>query len=123
MVDLAGAAERILLGESLSSIASEFRMDLIVEMSLDPSDAPDDLFRKETTRFMNQLCRYLGDNHDHDTRVASALRDWVRRVEEYEAFDTLLSCYRFDGREAVLRRGRVLFPGPLTAHWDEAGRA
>ena len=119
MVEFTEVVERILLGESLSSIAFEFRTDLLTEMGFDLDDVSDGVFRKETMRFMNQLCRYLGDNHEGDPRVAMVLRDWVRRVDEYDAFDTLLTHYKFDDRDQVLRRGRVLFPGPLTAHWDD----
>jgi hypothetical protein len=39
--------------------------------------------------------------------------------DHYEAWDSLLSGFAVDGREALVRRGRVLFPGPLTAHWDD----
>lgn len=119
MIELRQSAEHVLLGESMRGVAEDFRNDLLVDMGFDPEGAPDDLFRKETTRHMNQLCRYFGDNHEGDSRVAAALRDWVRTVEDYDAFDTLLTCYRFDAREAVLRRGRVLFPGALTAHWGD----
>ena len=120
MVELTESAEHVLLGEPLRSVAESYRTALLVEMGFDPEDAPDDLFRKETMRYMNQLCRHLGDHHAGDSRVAATLRDWVRVVEEYDAFDTLLTHYKFESRDAVLRRGRVLFPGPLTAHWGDA---
>ena len=42
----------------------------------------------------------------------------MRRVEDYDAFDALLSNYKFAGREIIIRRGKQLFPGPLTAHWE-----
>ena len=120
MPELPESAEHVFLGESLRSIAAAYRIDLLVEMGFDPEDAPNDLFRKETSRYMNQLCRHLGDHHAGDTRAAAALLDWVRVVEDYDAFDTLLTHYEFDARGTVLRRGRVLFPGPLTAHWVDA---
>ena len=75
-------------------------------------------FRNETRAFMNKLCRALGDRHPGNPHVCAALHDWVRGVSDYEAFDALLSGFRFEGRHAVLERGRVLFPGPLTAHWE-----
>ncbi len=120
MVDLAESAEHILLGESMRSLAATYRNGLLTQMGFDLDDAPGDLFRKETVRYMNQLGRHLGDHHAGDRRVAAALREWVRTVEDYDAFDTLLTHYKFDNRDAVLRRGRVLFPGPLTAHWGDA---
>ena len=46
--------------------AIEVHREALIEMGFDPEDAPDTLFRKETTRYMNQLCRYLGDNHSGD---------------------------------------------------------
>ena len=61
----------------------------------------------------------LGDRHAGDARVAVALHAWCQRVEDYDAWDVLLSEYEFDGREALMRRGKVLFPGPLTAHWED----
>ena len=55
---------------------------------------------------------------DARLKVPAALQDWVRLVEDYDAFDALLSNYKFAGREMVIRRGKQLFPGPLTAHWE-----
>jgi hypothetical protein len=49
-----------------------------------------------------------------------ALREWVVRVEHYEAWDALLAGFDFHGKAALVRRGRMLFPGPLTAHWEAA---
>jgi hypothetical protein len=107
------------LGEPLRMIAAQYREGLLVDMGLDPDAAPDGLFVKETTRFMNQMCRHLGDRHAGDARVAHAMEEWVRQVDEYDAFDVLLSHFDFEARQAVLRRGRNLFPGPLTAHWGD----
>ena len=119
-MDLQEAAERVLLGESLVGLSRQYREELLLEMGFDLEEAPDDLFRKETMRFVNQLCRHFGDRHAGDRRVAAALENWVRQVEEYDAFDTLLTHYEFESRAAVMRRGKILFPGPLTAHWAEA---
>ena len=57
-----------------------------------------------------------------DQRAQIALRDWVLDVKDYEAWDALLTHYQFDGKEELIRRGRVLFAGPMTAHWDDAYR-
>ena len=43
-------------------------------------------------------------------------------MKDYEAWDALLTHYQFDGKEELIRRGRVLFAGPMTAHWDDAYR-
>jgi hypothetical protein len=69
---------------------------------------------------MRMLARHLGDRHSGEIRVGCALRDWVTQCDHYEAWDALLSGFAIEGREALLRRGRMLFPGPLTAHWGDA---
>ncbi len=120
IADFENVAERIQLGESFRQVAGSYREALLTEMGFDPEDAPTDLFLKETTRFMNQLCRHLGDRHAGDRRIGAALEAWVGRVDEYDAYDTLLTHYEFESRDAVLRRGRILFPGPLTAHWGDS---
>ncbi len=117
-MDFAQAAERIQLGESLQQLAVAYREALLIDLGLDPETAEATTLRADTHRFMNQLCRHLSDRHAGDARVGTALADWVRRCDEYEAYDALLSAFRFEGREAVVRKGRQLFPGPLTAHWD-----
>ncbi len=116
-MDFQEAAERVLQGETMHSLASDYREGLISTMGHGEDDVAQSTFRAETTRFMNQLCRHLGDRHEGDHRVCVALRDWVHRVSDYEAYDALLTSFSFEGREAVLRKARVLFPGPLTAHW------
>jgi hypothetical protein len=110
----------VLLGEPMAEIASAYREDLLRDMGFDPEDAPEDLFSKETKRFMNKLSRQLGDRHHGDRRAGAALENWVRRVEEYDVFDALLSHFDFPSRPAVLARGNMLFPGTLTAHWRVA---
>jgi len=119
MASLFEIADRVLLGEPLRDVALEYRANLLVEMGFDPDDAPDDLFAKETTRFMNQVCRHLGERHSGDHAVAAGLEAWVSQVSEYDAFDALLENFEFPGRQALLERGRILFPGPLTAHWGD----
>ena len=121
-MDVDDAIGRVLLGESMRQLGSSYREGLLRDCGLEPEEASASTLVKETRRFLGQVCRALGDRHPDDRRVASALSDWVREVEDYEAFDTLLAGdYRFDGREHVLRRGRSMFPGPLTAHWEDRG--
>lgn len=117
-MDLAEAVERVMQGEALRSIAADYREDLITAMGLEDEDITDTTFSGETSRFMKQLCRHLGERHEGDQRVGVALLDWVHQVDDYEAYDALLTSFQFEGRSSVLRKGRVLFPGPLTAHWE-----
>ena len=119
MTDLEKIAARVLLGEPLRMIAADYRESLLVDMGFDPEEPPQNLFVKETTRFMNKVCRHLGERHAGDSAVAAVLEDWVRRVDEYDAFDALLVHFHFVSRPTVLSRGRMLFPGPLTAHWGD----
>ncbi len=119
-MQLAEAVDRVLLGESLRGIAAAYRAELLEDLGLDPEQARPETFRRETHQFMGKLCRELADRHPGDTRAGAALREWVRRVDDYDAFDALLTAFgSFDGRETVVRRGRRLFAGPLTAHWEE----
>jgi hypothetical protein len=120
-MDVVAASRRVLLGESIASIAAVYRQGLLDAVGLDEEDATPLTFRKETLRFAGKVCRHLAERHASHGYVATALAEWARQVDEYEAFDSLLSAYRaFDGRDALLRRGKALFPGPLTAHWEEA---
>lgn len=118
-MDLDTATERVRLGESLAQIAASYRETLLADLGFDVRQAAPGLMAKETRRFMNRLCRHLGDRCSGDVKVGSALKEWVRQVDDYEAYDALLSGFRFEGRPQVLDLGRKLFPGPLTAHWDE----
>lgn len=111
------AVQDVLLGASLGSVAAAYRQDLIEAFGFRPEEVRPDTFAAETEKFMRRLCRQLGDRHGGDPRVEWALREWVLLVDHYEAWDALLSGFEFDGKEALVRRGRVLFPGPLTAHW------
>ena len=117
-MEIEDAVHRILLGESMRALAHSYRERLLVDLGLDPEECEDTLFLKETHRFMSKICLYLGEKHAGDARASAALQAWVRVVEDYDAFDALLSNYRFAGREVVIRRGKMLFPGPLTAHWE-----
>ncbi len=117
-MDLQKAVGRLFEGEPMYMLARAYREGLIDAMELGEDDVTQSTFRAETKVFMNQLCRHLGDRHADDHRVCIALREWVHRVDDYEAYDALLTSFRFDDRTAVLRKGRILFPGPLTAHWQ-----
>ena len=112
------AVDRVLLGESMECLAESYREQLLVGLGLGPEECEDALFLKETHKFMSKVCVYLGERHAGDSRASEALPTWVRVVEDYDAYDALLSNYRFAGREVVIRRGKILFPRPLTAHWE-----
>ena len=118
-MELPSAVEDVLLGASLQSVAARFRAELIEHFGLGEEDVTDDTFAPETRSFMRKLCRHLGERHFDDGRVEWALREWILRSEDYEAWDALLANFDFEGKEALVRRGRVLFPGPLTAHWTD----
>ncbi|MDO8348978.1 MAG: hypothetical protein Q7T30_01990 [Planctomycetota bacterium] len=114
------ATADVLLGASMRQIAADCRQELITVFGLRPENVTPATFRDEVAAFMRQLARHLGDRHTGDPRVGQALREWVAETEHYEAWDALLSGFSFEGREGLVRRGRILFPGPLTAHWAEA---
>ena len=92
---------------------------MVDEFVMEPEEVTPTTFRDEVAAFMRSLARHLGDRHQGDVRVGHALRAWVEQCDHYEAWDALLSGFDVDGREALVRRGRVLFPGPLTRHWSE----
>lgn len=106
-------------GEPIRVLAAGYRQGLLVAMGLDPAEADRRTFAKDTSLYVNKVCRELGDRHPGDHRALVALMDWARVAEDYEVWDALLSYFDFDGKEAFVRRGRVLFPGPMTSHWDE----
>jgi hypothetical protein len=112
------AIGRVLLGEPLRSIAVAHREEVLRSLGMDSDEvSPRDLW-EDTGRFMNRLCRELGERHSGDQRAGVALADWAKRVEDYDAYDALLANFdAFEGRQHFLQRGRQLFPGPLTAHW------
>jgi len=117
-MDLRRAVEDVLLGAPLGQIAAAYRQDLIEAFDFRPEEVTKDTFADETASFMKKVARHLGDRHAGDQRVLQALHDWVLGVEDYEAWDALLSGFDFHGKAALIRRGRMLFPGPLTAHWS-----
>lgn len=120
VLTLESAVEDVLLGASLQDLFQRHRSDLLRSVDLDPEEADPSTYRKEALRFMGRLCRHLSEKHPHDGRVRAALVNWVQLVDEYDAYDSLLSNWaEFDGRERVVARGRQLFPGPLTSHWEE----
>ncbi len=119
-MDIARAVEEVMLGASLRQVAAAYRQDLIEAFQFRPEEVTGETFADETTAFMKKLARHLGDRHRGDPHVLHALREWVMRVQHYEAWDALLAGFDFHGKGALVRRGRVLFPGPLTAHWQAA---
>lgn len=116
------AVAEVMLGASLLQIAARLREQWIQDFGFRPDEVTSDTLRTEVEAFMRKLARHLGDRHVGDARVGHALRAWVMHCEHYEAWDALLSGFAVEDREALLRRGRMLFPGPLTAHWSECER-
>lgn len=121
------AVENVLLGESLASIQQSYVM-----LELDAAEQHElasrlasleagrkQRLRRDATEFIADVCRKLGDVHAQDTRAAQALKDWLRRSKDYAAFDALLSNFVFPERDVLLAEAKRLFPGTLTAHWDE----
>lgn len=121
-MDLRRAVEDVLLGASLRQVATSYRESLIEAFHFRPEEVTKSTFAEETTAFMKKVARHLGDRHAGDPRVLTALQDWVLFVDHYEAWDALLSGFDFHGKSGLIRRGRVMFPGPLTAHWVDSGR-
>ncbi|MEC8252642.1 MAG: hypothetical protein VX044_05470 [Planctomycetota bacterium] len=118
--DIQRAADDVLLGASMRQVADEFRERLIEDFGFRPEEVTQDTFKDEVGAFMRALARHLGDRHASDARVGEALETWVRFSDHYEAWDALLAgAFEIEGRDALIRRGRMLFPGPLTRHWDE----
>lgn len=116
-MQLERAVKEILLGASVHSVGACYRQDLIDTFGFRPEEVRPETFAAETESFQRRLCRMLGDRHAGNARVGQALRDWVMLSEHYEAFDALLSAWDFPGKQALVERGRRLFPGPLTSHW------
>ncbi len=116
-MDINTAIDHVLLGESLSSISADKRRDLCVRAGVDPEEE-ERAFSAEVVEFMRELCRDLGERHAGNTRAAAALVEWVARCNDYDAWDALLSGFKFEGRARLLDRGKTMFPGTLTAHWS-----
>ena len=119
-MDIPKATDDVLLGASMRQIAEEYREGLIVSFGFRGDEVTSATFRDETSTFMRKLARHLGERHPGDARVGHALREWIMFTDHYEAWDALLSGFDVDGRDVLVRRGKVLFPGTLTAHWEEA---
>ena len=104
----------------MRQVADEMRDQLIEDFGFRPEEVTQDTFKDEVATFMRALARHLGDRHQGDTRVGEALNTWVRFCDHYEAWDALLAGqFDIEAKDALIRRGRMLFPGPLTRHWDE----
>lgn len=116
---IAEALTAVMHGSSLQQIAADCRAEKLAALGLRPDEADATACSEEVASFMRTFARHLGDRHSGNPRVCQALRDWVRQCDHYEAWDSLLSGFEFEGRPAVLRRGRQMFPGPLTAHWAD----
>ncbi|MCA8964851.1 MAG: hypothetical protein H6835_21200 [Planctomycetes bacterium] len=118
-MDLARAVEDVLLGASMRQVSVSYRQALIEDFGFRPEEVRPDTFREEVGSFMRRLARELGERHAGDPRVGQALFDWIMECDHYEAWDALLSGFVVDGRDRLVRRGKILFPGPLTAHWTD----
>ena len=117
--ELSRGVKDVLLGASMRQVADEYRERLIEDFGFRPEEVTHTTFSAEVATFMRALARHLGDRHQGDVRVGEALSTWVRFTEHYEAWDALLSGFDVEGKEALIRRGRILFPSTLTSHWDE----
>ncbi|MEO6594890.1 MAG: hypothetical protein ABIP94_09070 [Planctomycetota bacterium] len=122
-MNIAGAVADVLLGASLRQVASDYREGLIADFGFRPEEVTAHTFHEEVGAFMRRLARHLGERKPGNPRVGQALRDWILFSDDYEAWDALLTGFTVDGRAALVRRGRMMFPGPLTAHWQDEGRA
>jgi len=118
-MDLKRAVEDVLLGASMRQVALVYRQELIDEFGFRPEEVTPETFARETSTFMRKVARHLGEAHKGDRRVQQALLDWVALVDHYEAWDALLAGFHFPGKNALVERGRRLFPGPLTSHWED----
>lgn len=120
MMNVKRAVEDVMLGASLRQVAIAYRDALIEQFQFRPEEVSSSTFSGETESFMKTVARHLGDKHRGDGRVQHALQVWVMECDHYEAWDALLAGFDFPGKSALLRRGRVRFPGSLTAHWQES---
>jgi hypothetical protein len=109
----------VLLGASLAQVAAEYcRPSCIRDFGFRPEEVTVDTFRSEVARSCAswRAISAIGIAGDAARRPRAAAVDHA--VDHYEAWDALLSGFRRRPRSAGAAR-RVLFPGPLTAHWDE----
>ncbi len=118
-MNLQAAIAEVMLGASLQQIAGELREQWIRDFGFRPDEVTPTTLQAEVVAFMRKLARHLGDRHAGETRVGHALRDWALQCDHYEAWDALLSGFAFEDRPSMLRRGRQMFPRPLTAHWED----
>jgi hypothetical protein len=118
-MEISAAVDDVLMGASLRQVAAAYREELIQHFGFRPDEITPATFGAEVATFMRKLARHFGDRHQGDARVGQALVEWVQQSDHYEAWDALLSGFDVEAREALVRRGRMLFPGPLTRHWTE----
>ena len=119
-MEMQEAVKRVQLGESLQQLAESRREELLSDCGLTLEEARPSTFRKEAEQWICKLARHLGDRHSGDRRVAEELAAWTLKVDDYDVFDALLANFgEFEGRDQILRRGLVLFPGTMTSHWTE----
>lgn len=119
-MNVQAATKEVLMGASLQQVANDLRAQWIRDFGFRPDEVTAQTLQTEVAAFMRKFARHLGDRHGGDPRIGQALRDWVEFCDHYEAWDALLSGFSCEDRENLLRRGRMMFPRPLTAHWDDA---
>jgi hypothetical protein len=108
----------VLDGASMEQIAEQRRAAYLASLGVAAGEADPTLGADHVAAFMRAFARHLGDRHAGNPRIGHALREWVRQCDHYEAWDALLSGFVVENRQALVRRGKFLFPGTLTAHWD-----
>lgn len=119
-MDIATALAAVRRGASFRQIAIDCQHEWLVAAGAKPDQPPPPQCVEHVASFLRTFARHLGDRCSGEPRIGKALREWVEHTDHYEAWDALLSGFEIEGREALLRRGRLKFPGPLTAHWADA---
>jgi hypothetical protein len=119
-MDFRRALAFVLDGASMEQIAADRRDEHLAAIGKNAGEVDAALGADEVAAFMRAFARFLGDRHAGNPRVGHALREWVRQCDHYEAWDALLTGFAVEGRQALVRRGRFMFPGTLTAHWAES---
>ena len=72
-MELREAIDRVLLGEPLRSIAVAHREAVLRSLGMQSDEVSPRELWDDTGRFMNRLCRELGERHGGDRRAGVAL--------------------------------------------------
>lgn len=119
-MDIGSALSALRAGASLRQIAADCQNEWLAAAGMKSDQPPPAACHEQVAAFLRSFARHLGDRCAGEPRIGMALREWVEHTDHYEAWDALLSSFAVDGRLALVRRGRLMFPGPLTAHWNDA---